>query len=183
MKKSLIVLVLFISYFSFAQEAPEFPKYNAKNAANIFYYNFSEVPKEIKVKDEVTAAKTIKLLRSYNDKVKKISFLNMPKLQELELTINTLGKQLYSNRDLAEKVRKDIEATILPVRDSISLYEKTLNEDLKSFLSKKQLKKWLKYQRSEKRNLLPKAPKNSNGSSQGMGRRSMRGEGGRGSRY
>ena len=51
MKKSLIVIVLFISYFSFSQEAPEFPKYVAKNSANIFYYNYIEVPKKIKVKE------------------------------------------------------------------------------------------------------------------------------------
>jgi hypothetical protein len=94
MKKTLIIVLLFISYFSFTQDAPEFPKYNAKNAANIFYYNFAEVPEEIKVKDDITKSKTVKWLRLYNDYIKKISFLNTPKLQELELTINSLGKQL-----------------------------------------------------------------------------------------
>jgi hypothetical protein len=159
MKKSLIILVLFISYFSFSQEAPEFPKYVAKNAAHIFYYNYAEVPEEIKVKDDVTKNKTFASLRVYNTKIKKISFLHTPKLQELELTINSLGSQLYSNRELAEKISKRVETTVLPIRDSIVVHEKALNDDLKSFLSKKQFKKWLKYQRSEKRKLLPKAPK------------------------
>jgi len=159
MKKLLIVLALFISYFSFGQEAPEFPKYIAKNAANIFYYNYAEVPEEIKVKDDVTKNKTFASLRVYNTKIKKISFLNTPKLQELELTINSLGTQLYSNRELAEKISKRVETTVLPIRDSIVVHEKALNDDLKSFLSKRQFKKWLKYQRAEKRKLLPKAPK------------------------
>ena len=50
MKKSLIVIVLFISYFSFSQEAPEFPKYVAKNSANIFYYNYMRSAKKDKSK-------------------------------------------------------------------------------------------------------------------------------------
>lgn len=162
MKKAVFILVLFISYVSVAQEAPEFPKYNAKNAATIFYYNYSEVPEKIKVKDDATKSKTFKALKTYNSKIKKISFLNTPKLSELELTINTLGKQLYSNRDLADKVRKKLEETILPIRDSITVHQKTLNDELKSFLSKKQFKKWLKYQKAEKRKLLPKQPQRPN---------------------
>ncbi|MFB1039839.1 MAG: hypothetical protein QMC35_05220 [Polaribacter sp.] len=184
MKKSLIVIVLFISYFSFSQEAPEFPKYVAKNSANIFYYNYMKVPKEIKVKDDITKNKTFNSLKIYNNKIKKISFLNTPKLQELELTINSLGTQLYSNRDLAEKVRKKVEITIVPIRDSIVVHEKTLNDDLKSFLSRKQFKKWLKYQRAQKRKLLPKAPKRqiappSSGMNNNRGRRGGSGMGGR----
>jgi hypothetical protein len=185
MKQGSIILVLFISYFSFAQDAPDFPEYNAKDAANIFYYNFSKVPEEIKVKDEVTKSKTLKSLRLYNDKIKKISFLNSLKLQELELTINSIGKRLYSDRDLALKVKQRLEKTILPIRDSIDLHEKTLNDNLKSFLSKRQFRKWLKYQKLEKRKLIPEAPKRQNnppsnmnsrnrrnrGNQQGMGRR------------
>ena len=182
MKKLLIVLALFISYFSFGQEAPEFPKYIAKNAANIFYYNYAEVPEEIKVKDDVTKNKTFASLRVYNTKIKKISFLNTPKLQELELTINSLGTQLYSNRELAEKISKRVESTVLPIRDSIVVHEKALNDDLKSFLSKRQFKKWLKYQRSEKRKLLPKAPKRQAAPPSNMNNRRRRGGQGMGGR-
>jgi hypothetical protein len=171
MKKSLIIFVVFISYFSFAQDVPEFPEYNAKNAANIFYYNFSEVPDEIKVKDAITKSKTLNTLRIYNDEIKRISFLNTPKLQELELTINSLGKQLYSNRELAASVTKKVEITILPIRDSIDIHEKTLNNNLKSFLSKKQFRKWLKYQKEEKRKLLPEQPKRQNNPPPSMNRR------------
>lgn len=181
MKKALLFLALFTTYFSFAQQEMEFPKYNAKNSANIFYYNFAEVPPKIKVKDDETKNKTIKVLRQYNDKIKKISFLNSAKLQQLELTINSLGKQLYSNRDLAEKVGKQVRETIRPIRDSIDVHEKVLNDALKSFLNKKQFKKWTKYQKAQKRELLPKAPKNqnNNGSQGMMGRRNGPGMGGR----
>jgi hypothetical protein len=183
MKKALIIVVLFISCFSFAQEAPEFPEYKAKNAANIFYYNFSEVPEEIKVKKDITKNKTINLLRLYNDKIKKISFLNSLKLQELEVTINSLGKRLYTDRALASKVTKSVETTISPIRDSIDVHEKTLNDNLKSFLSKRQFRKWLKYQKAEKRKLLPEQPKRQNTAPPAMNRRRGNQQGMGGRRY
>jgi ribosomal protein S21 len=182
MKKALIALFLLVTYFSIAQEAPEFPEYNARNAATIFYYKFSEIPKEIKVKKDITKNKTITELRLYNDKIKKISFLNTPKLQEVELMVNSLGAQLYSNRDLAEKVKTKIESIVLPVRDSVAVHEKVLNDALKSFLSKRQFKKWLKYQRAEKRELVPKPPRREAAPPQSMNRnrnRNRQGMGGR----
>jgi hypothetical protein len=182
MKKTLVIVLLFISYFSFAQDTPEFPKYNAKNAANIFYYNFAEVPEEIKVKEDIKKSKILKSLRLYNDCINKISFLNTPKLQELELTINSLGKQLYSNRELAAKVSKQVETTILPIRDSIDTHEKILNDNLESFLSRRQFKKWLKYQKSEKRKLLPEQPKRQNDPPSNMNTR-RNNQGMRGRRY
>lgn len=162
MKKILVIIALCFGFISFAQNAPEFPKYNAKNSANIFYYNLSEIPDEIKVKKASIKNKTITALRKYNDKIKKISFLNTPKLQQIELTINALGKQLYTNRELSDKVGKDIQNTIIPIRDSIAKHETVLNETLQTFLSKKQLKKWDKYQKRKKRELLPKQPNNNN---------------------
>lgn len=181
MKKILIILALFISYFSFGQEAPEMPKYIAKNAANLFYYNLTEVQKKVKIKDAIVEAKASKVFREYNDKVKDLSFLNFSKLQELELTINTLGNELYTNRELAEKVTKRIEIIILPIRDSIAKNEKILNGTLKEFLSKRQFKKWLKYQKKEKRKLIPKPPKsaNNNPPSSMNNRRRSSGMGGR----
>ncbi|QOD62517.1 hypothetical protein H9I45_15810 [Polaribacter haliotis] len=182
--KNLFLLFAF-SYAGlvFSQQEPEFPKYNAKNVANIFYYNLSEIPEKIKVKKEITKNKTLTELRKYNDKIKKISFLNTPKLLDLELTINSLGKQLYSNRELAEKISKRIQTIIVPIRDSIDIYEKTLNENLEGFLSKKQNKKWLKYQRAEKRKLLPERPKNQNSAPVNMNRRRRNGQGIGGRRF
>ncbi|MEE9408311.1 MAG: hypothetical protein V3V28_09570 [Polaribacter sp.] len=182
MKKSLIILSLFISYFSFGQEVPEMPKFNAKNAANLFYYNFTEIQKKIKIKNAILEGKSSKAFRIYNDKVKDLSFLNFSQLQELELTINTFGKELYTNRDLAEKVREKIKTTITPIRDTIEKNEKNLNDSLKSFLSKKQFKKWLKYQRKEKKKLIPKPPENTNNSPPPSGMNNRRRNSGMGGR-
>lgn len=173
MKNILVFIFLLCVTILNAQEGPELPKYNAKNAANLFYYNLSEVPEKIKVKKDIIENKTLKALRNYNSKVKKLSFLNTPELTDLEVTINTLGKQLYTNRDLAENIRTKIETLVIPLRDSVAGYEKILNDTLQSFLSKRQFKKWLKYQKARKRELLPERPKrkNNNATPPSMGRR------------
>lgn len=160
MKNILFIVLLFLSFSFVAQDVPEMPKYNAKNASNIFYYNSGEVPKEIKVKKEELKNLVAKSIRIYNDKVKEISFLNFQKLQELDLIVNSAGDQIYTNRDLADNIRQKIETTVVPIRDSITKFEKKLNENLEVSLSKKQYKKWLRYQRNKKNDLIPKRPSN-----------------------
>ena len=147
-------------------------KYNAKNAANIFYYNIDEIPKKIKVKSEALKKITTKELRNYNSKIKNISFLNFQELRELEVLVNTIGEQSRTNPDLRRKLRKNIEMVILPIRDSVAKFEETTNSAFKTVLSKKQYKKWIKYQKNVKRELLPKRPRNTSARppSNGMGR-------------
>ena len=158
MKKIVILLFLVQTFFAFSQEPPKMLKYNAKNSANIFYYDLEEAPVKMKIKNDALKNKALKHLRNYNYKVKDISFLNSAKLYELEVLVNTMGPQVRTNRDLGLKIRKQIETTILPIRDTIATFEKKLNLDLEGILSSKQYKKWLKYQTKVKRELIPKPP-------------------------
>ena len=160
MKKIVIILLVFQSFLLNAQEPPKMLKYNAKNAANIFYYQIDEIPKKIKVKSEDLKKITIKELRTYNSKVKNISFLNFQELRDLEDLVNTVGEQSRTNLELRRKLRKNIEMIILPIRDSVAKLEETINSSFKTVLSKKQYKKWIKYQKNVKRELLPKRPRN-----------------------
>ena len=178
MKKSLlIILVFFTSFISYAQEPPKMPKYNAKNQANIFYYDLGEALDKSKIKKDEIGNATKRALRIYNDNVKKISFLNFQKLQDIELLVNSMGDQVYKDRDVAMKVGKQIRETILPIRDSIDESEKELNKTLEGLLSKKQYKKWLKHQRNKKKELLPEQPKNNNNNQTQSPMRSGRGRG------
>ena len=67
----------------------------------------------------------------------------------------------------------------MPIRDSVVVYEKTLNTTLKEFLSKKQFKKWLKYQKREKRKLIPQQKSRNTRQPQNMNRTRGMGMGGR----
>ena len=160
MKKIVIIFLVFQSFLLNAQEPPKMLKYNAKNAANIFYYQINEIPKKIKVKSEDLKKNIIKELRTYNSKVKNISFLNFQELRELEVLVNSTGEQSRTNLELRRNLRKRIETVILPIRDSISKFEETINISFETILSKKQYKKWIKYQKNVKRELLPKRPRN-----------------------
>ncbi len=69
-------------------------------------------------------------------------------------------------------MRKKINEIIRPVRDEVHENEAALNNTLKSFLSEKQNKKWLKYQKNKKKSMRPKRLERSNRS--GFGRRNGR---------
>lgn len=181
MKQAVLIVFLLSSCLGFTQEPPKMPKYNAKNAAGIFYYDDVEASKKIKLKKDDKKLAFSKAIRNYNSKIKDISFLNTPKLNETDLTVNAIGEQAFRDRDLASRVRKIIEENVMPVRDSVLKNEKVLNTKLESLLNKKQYKKWLRYQRNEKEKLLPERPKtNQRPVNNGMMRRNrMGGLGGR----
>ena len=159
MKKLILIILLLNSYLFLAQEPPKMLKYVAKNAANIFYYDLEEAPKKVKIKKDKTKNATLKALRVYNSKVKDISFLNSFKLNELEILVNSVGKQARTNPEIGQKIRSQIRKTILPIRDTIGKLELNLNNSLKDILSEKQFKKWKRYQEKVKKELLPKQPK------------------------
>ncbi|NJN50028.1 MAG: hypothetical protein HC798_01615 [Polaribacter sp.] len=81
-------------------------KYSAKNAALIFYYDINEALEESKVKDDETKQKASVHLRNYNNKIKEFEFLNIIKLNDIEMTVNTAGDQLRTNPNLAQRVKK-----------------------------------------------------------------------------
>jgi hypothetical protein len=164
MKKVIVLIIILQSFLLIGQEPPKMPKYNAKNSANIFYYDLGEAVEKIKIKKDEIGNITKKALRVYNDKVKKTSFLNFQKLQELEVLVNTKGEQAMLDRDLGMEIRRQMQETILPIRDSIKKNEEELNKTLKVVLSKKQYKKWLKHQNNKKKELLPKRPQSNNNS-------------------
>ena len=153
MRKLFFLFLAFNGLLIFGQnQPPKMPKYKAKNAAGIFYYDAVEAAKKIKLKKEEKI--------SVFSNIKNISFLNGPKLNDVELTINSVGEQAFKNPDLRSKIRKMIEDTVIPVRDSVLKKEKNLNKKLEEVLSSKQLKKWLRYQTSQKNKLIPKPPQN-----------------------
>ncbi len=182
MKNSLLLILFCLSFAAFSQnEPPKLPKYNAKNAAGIFYYNILEAEDKIKLKKDERKVPFSKALRKYNNKIKDISFLNSTNLNDVDLTVNSNRTKAFKDPEIANKLRKIIVEKVAPVKDSIEKVEKVLNGELKTFLSKRQFKRWLRYQRSQKEKLQPERPQNNqnrNGPNNSMMRR--RGMGGLG---
>ena len=158
--KRAITILFFISFFvgNAQNQQPKMLEYKAKNIVGIFYYNLEEVASKLKVKKDDTKNKVARELRDYNNKVKDIEFLNSVKLTEVETVVNNLGPQARTNADIRGRIRKLIETTIPPVRDSVFAREKVLNTNMEGILSVKQYKKWIKYQKNKRESLLPKPP-------------------------
>lgn len=165
-------------------EQREVKEFNASAAAGIFYYDIKKVIKKIKVKDKNTQNIVKKALKDYNFKIKEIAFLNSEKFMGLNVVMKTLkganirqGNRNDNNDDgvgnpVTNKrggIRGKIQNIIRPVRKEIRGHEERLNETLENVLSEKQNKKWLKYQKKQKDELMPKRPErnqNNNGQRQ-----------------
>ncbi len=141
-------------------EKSEIKKFKATEVAGIFYYNTERVVKKLKVKKEEKKFPIIKALRDYNFKVKEILFLNFVQFSDLDILVNSMSKG--NDNEARLEMRKKVEGVIRPIRDRVHENEKELNLILKGFLSEKQFKKWLKYQKKKKDSLKPKKPENRN---------------------
>ncbi|MFY9241699.1 MAG: hypothetical protein WAO74_01585 [Polaribacter sp.] len=161
----------------------EVKEFNASDVAGIFYYDVAEVIKKIKVKDDEIKASTSKALKEYNFKIKEISFLNSDKFKDVDVLMkssraNRGFRQRSSNNNTdqqpkeVDSLRIKVNKIIRPISRDVNNNEEILNESLKSILSEKQFKKWLKYQENIKEELAPKKPeRNNNNRGQQQGQR------------
>ncbi|WP_298880987.1 hypothetical protein [uncultured Polaribacter sp.] len=184
MKKILFILIAFLTLNVFAQppggrgrrgdgQGPssnnnqKAQKFNASNVAGIFYYDIEKAIKKTKVKKEEKQLSVKKIIKNYNLKIKEISFLNSQKFSDLNLVVNSGSKNILPEERM--KMRKKVNEIIRPIRDEIHELEKELNNNLEEILTEKQFKKWLKYQKKQKENLMPKRVQNGQGQRQRQG--------------
>jgi ATP-dependent Lon protease len=162
MKKTLLFILLAQFSFVLAQgqnssgSKDKAPKFDAAKFVGIFFYEENKAIKKIKIKKKNIKYSVKKELSLYNSKIKKISFLKRPVLDGITNLVNST-KQI-SNQEANRDFGLRVEKALFPIRDSIKSFEKKLNAKLKTQLSKKQFKYWLKHQKAKKRELLPKAP-------------------------
>lgn len=149
----------------------------ANDIAGIFYYDVEQVIKKLKIRNDETKVIVSKALRDYNFKIKEIALLNMDNLKAIDVLMksrrgmrrmpdndNSFDNPENDNGDLHQKM----EELIRPIRGNIEDNEFVLNETLESVLSKKQNKKWLKYQKKEKEKLMPQRPEGNNRNQNGQ---------------
>lgn len=173
MKKIILVILVLQSVFFYAQQMGQGrpqqnqgqpgdqkpPKFNASDVSGIFYYEQDEVVSKLKIKDEEKEYLVIKALRNYNHKIKEISFLNTKNFKQVDALVNAvLNSSKTAPSELEEGKKIDVKGVIGGVVKEVQSNEKKLNDTLEGILTKKQHKKWLKYQKKKKRSLLPKRP-------------------------
>ena len=128
-------------------------KFEAKAAAGVFYYDVKKVIKKIKVKDSEIQKIVKTHLVDYNKKIKILSDKNSKNFSEIKLIIESIA----SIRDpkIKGKALTRVKELIKPIKKEASLLENGLNDNLKKILTKKQFKKWLKFQESKKEKNIP----------------------------
>jgi ribosomal protein L19 len=134
-------------------------EFNASDFSGIFYYNLEGVSKKIKIKKDALKSRVNKVLRTYNDKVKEISFLNSTALKEMDVVVNSKTQSLDDRIENRMQIRTKIDDLIRPIRFKLKESEALLNNSLEGVLSEKQFKKWLKYQNKITKIQMPKLPK------------------------
>ena len=177
MKKIVVLLVIFLSLNISAQRSrgvggrgqTNNPK-NQKNnqsirlstheIAGIFYYDIDDVIKKIKIKEEKKQNTVKKLLKNYNFKIKEIALLNSKKLTDLDVIVKSTSS--FKDNQTRIVVRKKVEEIIQPISKKINENKLKLNKFLASGLSKKQFKKWIKYQKNQQQSLLTKRSQRNN---------------------
>lgn len=196
MKKILFLFITIQSCFFYGQEEgdkPKPPKFSSSDRAGILYYEVGDVAENVKIKDDSDQFYDVaKAIRNYNSKVKEVAFLNSKNFKDLDLIVN----DALNNRNNAEKdpavlkkeaeERKHLKNVVPKARKKIIGYIIILNEKLKTILSEKQHKKWIKYQKKQMRTLIPEKPSANSGqgktSRSGFGQGPNFGNGGTGSR-
>lgn len=172
MKKSIFIVVLFLSVTFYAQppgggrggssqnrqeqnnkEGKKVKEFKASELAGVFYYDIDEVIKKIKVKKEQLDFEVRKALKDYNFEVKEISFLNSIKFNDLDAVVKSTTAN--KDREKGMEMRKKVNEILNPIREEIHQKEVKLNQKLEAILSEKQQKKWLKYQDKIKESIQP----------------------------
>ena len=182
MKKIIFAVLVLQNVFFYAQQNQgqsgnqKPPEFKASDISGIFYYEQEEVVSKIKIKDEDKEHFVIKALRKYNHKIKEISFLNTKNFKEVDALVNAmLNSSKTAPSELEEGKKIDVRGVLDAVRKEVQSNEKKLNETMEGVLTKKQQKKWLKYQKKKKRSLVPKRPSsNGNNSASSTGRMNRR---------
>ena len=168
------------------QQNKETKKFKTSEVAGLFSYEIEKVVRKLKIKDENKKASVIKLLSDYNFEIKEILLINADKFKDFDRLVNTEMQSRRNsgnektNKDKNGGIREKVQKLIRPIRQKDRKKEIRLNEDLAKILSKKQNKKWLKYQKTKKDKLKPKRPQanNNQGRNQGGNQRGNRQRGG-----
>lgn len=129
------------------------PKFDPAKYVGIFKYDFEKVAKKISLKPSSDLGTKVKVIfAKYHKGVNDIERLNTFTLSEYKSTIEATQREAAKTQDYSkfQEVKKQMDEAFKPMIEALKKEEKKLDEQLKSALSEKQFKKWMKYQKKFK---------------------------------
>jgi hypothetical protein len=135
------------------------PKFKPAELAGLLEYDVKKACKKSGVKQQSDLGKKVTAaIEKYNKSIRDIKRINTFSLNDLKASYDAAVKMVEKTKDISNMsgVRKKMRVVIDPIRKETSKKDSILNVDLKALLSKKQLKKWVKYANGVKKKMKPK---------------------------
>lgn len=123
------------------------PEFDALKMVGLYMFDIKDVIKALKIKEEDKADKTKKLVEDYNNAIDSIKLLERFRLNMFNNKIQPLLKA--GNFGLIDIEMRTISKPLNEIMQKVINEKTKLDENLSSVLSKKRIKKWIKY--SEKK--------------------------------
>lgn len=131
------------------QEAPE-PDFKIEKYLGIVIYDIEKAAKKSKVKLSSDTGKTFsKTITEYNKKISDIKRINSFVLRSTKDVVDNFQKTSMKTGDFSnqEKVGKKMTENLKPISETLKKEDLAFDKKMKNLLSKKQYKKWIKYNR------------------------------------
>ena len=131
------------------QEAPE-PNFNIKKYIGIVIYDIEKTAKKSSVKLSSKEGKEFsKVLTKYNKDIKDITRINTFLLRSTKDMVDNFQKSSMKSGDFSNQknIQKKMGENLKPILETLKTEDLKLNATMKTLLSEKQHKKWIKYSR------------------------------------
>lgn len=144
---------------------PEMPVFDAQKSMGIMSYDTHEVLIKVKIREVSKRQRAGEIFYNYSRAMDKLYFANKVELDALEKEVRSKRQMAAKSRDQSsmQNMNQMIDRRMSAIKQEARKLDEKLNLHLLDILSKKQLKKWNKYQRKQKEALVPTMPSQNGG--------------------
>ncbi|WP_439130835.1 hypothetical protein [Polaribacter sp.] len=129
------------------QKAPE-PNFQIEKYIGIVIYDIEKAMKKSSIKPSSKIGKDFSyILKKYNRKISDISRINSFTLKSTKEMVENFQKNVQKTGDFSNKAKidKQMMENLKPITETLKKEDIALDKKIRTLLSKKQYKKWIKY--------------------------------------
>jgi hypothetical protein len=129
------------------QKTPE-PKFEIKKHLRIVIYDVKKAAKKSSIKlTSIEGKQFFKVILKYNQSIKDITRINSFLLRNTKEMVENFQKESMKSRNFSKQpeVYKKMTENLKPISETLKEEDIKLDATIKSLLSEKQYKKWIKY--------------------------------------
>ena len=136
------------------QRQPKKPKFDAKKYVGLVKYDIEKAAKKSGVKKSSKVGKKfVILLNEYNKTTNQIERINSFTLKSMKELVESSQKKVMDGGDPStlQNIQKTVQESFKPIVDTLKEEKVKLDKALEDLLSKKQFKKWQKFDKKARR--------------------------------